>query len=115
VQGGEIELLHEKIDQLREREVLKLTEAVGMLTELLQQSASDARESMRTTNGHHNARLLTSWHHAISDSPREISCLHGRAHPAHNQEATNVSPEAVSNAASRWREGDHERRLEHRD
>jgi uncharacterized membrane protein len=31
----EIELLHEKIDQLREREVLKLTEAVRMLTELL--------------------------------------------------------------------------------
>ena len=30
----EIELLHEKIDQLREREVLKLTEAVRMLTEL---------------------------------------------------------------------------------
>jgi uncharacterized membrane protein len=41
----EIELLHEKIDQLREREVLKLTEAVRMLTELLEQSASGARES----------------------------------------------------------------------
>ena len=41
----EIELLHEKIDQLREREVLKLTEAVRTLTELLEQSASDARES----------------------------------------------------------------------
>jgi len=40
----EIELLHEKIDQLREREVLKLTEAVRMLTELLEQSASAARE-----------------------------------------------------------------------
>ena len=40
----EIELLHEKIDQLREREVLKLTEAVRMLTELLEQSASGARE-----------------------------------------------------------------------
>lgn len=38
----EIELLHEKIDQLREREVLKLTEAVRMLTELQQQSASGA-------------------------------------------------------------------------
>jgi hypothetical protein len=36
-------LLHEKIDQLREREVLKLTEAVSMLTELLEQSASGAR------------------------------------------------------------------------
>jgi quercetin dioxygenase-like cupin family protein len=36
----EIELLHEKIDQLREREVLKLTEAVRVLTELQQQSAS---------------------------------------------------------------------------
>jgi hypothetical protein len=41
----EIELLHEKIDQLREREVLKLTEAVSMLTELLEQSALGARES----------------------------------------------------------------------
>ena len=41
----EIELLHEKINQLREREVLKLTEAVRMLTELLEQSASGARES----------------------------------------------------------------------
>jgi uncharacterized membrane protein len=41
----EIELLHEKIDQPREREVLKLTEAVRMLTELLEQSASGARES----------------------------------------------------------------------
>jgi uncharacterized membrane protein len=41
----EIELLHEKIDQLRAREVLKLTEAVRMLTELLEQLASGARES----------------------------------------------------------------------
>ena len=41
----EIELLHEKIDQLREREVLKLTEAVRMLTELLEQSAPGTRES----------------------------------------------------------------------
>jgi hypothetical protein len=38
-------LLHEKIDQLREREVLKLTDAVRVLTELQQQSASHARES----------------------------------------------------------------------
>ncbi|GGC76405.1 DUF1003 domain-containing protein [Chelatococcus reniformis] len=36
----EIELLHEKIDQLREREVLELTEAVKMLTELLVRSSS---------------------------------------------------------------------------
>ena len=40
----EIELLHEKIDQLREREVLRLTEAVRTLTELLGHSASDARQ-----------------------------------------------------------------------
>jgi uncharacterized membrane protein len=33
----EIELLHEKVDQLREREVIKLTEAVMMLTKLLQE------------------------------------------------------------------------------
>jgi uncharacterized membrane protein len=38
----EIELLHEKIDQLREREVLKLTDAVRMLSELLERSASGA-------------------------------------------------------------------------
>ena len=36
----EIELLHEKIDDLREREVLELTEAVRMLIELLKQSVS---------------------------------------------------------------------------
>jgi uncharacterized membrane protein len=41
----EIKLLHEKIDQLREREVLKLTGAVKTLTELLARSASGARES----------------------------------------------------------------------
>ena len=41
----EIELLHEKIDRLREREVLKLTEAVRTLTELLEKSASGARGS----------------------------------------------------------------------
>src|SRR6266700_2159542 len=40
----EIERLHEKIDRLRQREVLKLTEAVRMLTELLEQSASGPRE-----------------------------------------------------------------------
>ena len=39
----EIELLHAKIDQLREREILKLTEAVRVLTELQQQSAAGAR------------------------------------------------------------------------
>ncbi len=37
----EIELLHEKIDQLRAQEVLKLTEAVRCLTELLQRSAGE--------------------------------------------------------------------------
>ena len=37
-------MLHEKIDQLREREVLKLTEAVSVLTEPQQQSSSGARE-----------------------------------------------------------------------
>jgi hypothetical protein len=41
----QIELLHEKIDQLREREVLKLTEAVRMVTDLLERSASGARVS----------------------------------------------------------------------
>ena len=37
----EIELLHEKIDQLRAKEVLKLTEAVSCLTELLHRSNGD--------------------------------------------------------------------------
>jgi uncharacterized membrane protein len=41
----EIESLHDKIDQLREREVLKLTEAVRMMTVLLEQSASGEHES----------------------------------------------------------------------
>jgi uncharacterized membrane protein len=41
----EIESLHEKIDQLREREVLNLMEAVSTMTELLEQSASGERES----------------------------------------------------------------------
>jgi uncharacterized membrane protein len=41
----EIELLHEKIDQLRAQEVLKLTEAVTALTELLQQSTTVAAEA----------------------------------------------------------------------
>lgn len=36
----EIELLHEKIDQLREQEVLKLTEAVRRLTELLDRTTN---------------------------------------------------------------------------
>ncbi|MGO8533675.1 DUF1003 domain-containing protein [Rhizobium ruizarguesonis] len=37
----EIELLHEKIDQLREQEVLKLTEAVMRLTMLLDRATSE--------------------------------------------------------------------------
>jgi uncharacterized membrane protein len=46
----EIELLHEKIDQLREQEVLKLTEAVRRLTELLDRTIS-ALPSSRTCAG----------------------------------------------------------------
>ena len=42
---AKLRLLHEKIEQLRESEVLKPTEAIRMLTELLEQSTSDARES----------------------------------------------------------------------
>jgi uncharacterized membrane protein len=38
----EIELLHQKIDQLRETEVLNLTQAVRELTALLQQSKGEA-------------------------------------------------------------------------
>lgn len=43
----EIELLHEKIDQMRAQEVLKLSEAVRFLTELLQQSAGGVRAEAR--------------------------------------------------------------------
>ena len=38
----EIELLHQKIDELREKEVLALTQAVADLTELLSKSKADA-------------------------------------------------------------------------
>jgi hypothetical protein len=72
----EIELLPEKIDQLREREVLKLTEAVRMLTELLEQSAVPA-SPMRKADGRHYARLSTSRRNVISYSPREIPCFDG--------------------------------------
>jgi hypothetical protein len=68
-------LLHEKID--REREILKLTEAVKMLTKLLEQSATGARESDAEADGRHNARLLTSWRDVISHSPRGIACFDG--------------------------------------
>jgi uncharacterized membrane protein len=68
----EIELLNERIDQLREREVLKLTEAVRMLTELPEQSASGIRESDADGERPHNARLLTSWRDVISHSSRGI-------------------------------------------
>ena len=38
----EIELLHQKLDELREKEVLALTEAVKLLTKLLQQRVETA-------------------------------------------------------------------------
>jgi uncharacterized membrane protein len=41
----EIELLHEKIDELREKEVMALTQAVADLTELLRNSRSRATET----------------------------------------------------------------------
>jgi uncharacterized membrane protein len=37
----EIELLHQKIDQLREKEVLSLTQAIRDLTELLKQEKAE--------------------------------------------------------------------------
>jgi uncharacterized membrane protein len=40
----EIELLHEKIDQLRAKEVLRLTESVRCLTKLLQKESAGADE-----------------------------------------------------------------------
>lgn len=39
----EIELVHQKLDDLREKEVLSLTEAVKSLTKLLQKQANSAR------------------------------------------------------------------------
>jgi uncharacterized membrane protein len=39
----EIELLHQKIDQLREKEVLALTDSVRQLTEALRQTAPQAK------------------------------------------------------------------------
>ena len=73
----EIELLHEKIDQLRKREVLKLTEAIRMLTELPEQSALVHASPMRKADGRHNARLSTLWRDVISHSPRGIPCFDG--------------------------------------
>jgi hypothetical protein len=75
--GLEIELLHEKIDQLREREVLTLTEAVRMLTELLSSRRRVHTSPMRKADGRHNARLSTSWREVISYSPRGIPCFDG--------------------------------------
>ena len=49
----EIELLHEKIDELRDKEVLALTQAVGSLTALLQ--GADQRPSMATPHTHGEA------------------------------------------------------------
>jgi uncharacterized membrane protein len=45
----EIELLHQKIDELRAQEVLQLTEAVRCLTELLQQTRQQAQPEVGTT------------------------------------------------------------------
>jgi uncharacterized membrane protein len=47
----EIELLHEKIDQLREQEVLKLTEVVRRLTGLLERATSEAPPSVSDLHG----------------------------------------------------------------
>lgn len=52
----EIELLHEKIDQLRAQEVLKLTEAVRCLTELLQRSTGEVPAD---TAAHDASRITT--------------------------------------------------------
>ncbi len=57
----EIEILHEKIDQLREQEVLKLTEAVMRLTMLLDRATNEtppARLGLRAVaDQSHNDRL----------------------------------------------------------
>jgi quercetin dioxygenase-like cupin family protein len=80
---------------------------------------------MRKTDSRHNARLSTSWRDVISHSPRTIPLLTVRcerqpfaatakSNKVHNQEATNVSPEAGSHAAARRRDGDLEQGLERR-
>jgi hypothetical protein len=73
----EIGLLREKVDQLREREVLKLTDPVRMLAELLEQSAPGACSPMRKADDHHNPQQSTSWRDFISYSPRDIRCFSG--------------------------------------
>lgn len=45
----EIELLHEKIDELRAQEVLQLSEAVNSLTDLLVQSRKSASSDFTRT------------------------------------------------------------------
>ena len=84
----EIELLHQKIDQLREREILKLTaEAVTTLTELLEQSASDAsrgRSRRRTTIIARGYRL-----HDVTSFPIRGAKIHASrlcAHPKNNSQ-----------------------------
>lgn len=48
----EIELLHEKIDELRVQEVLRLSEAVSSLTDLLVQSRGSSRLEVAETTDH---------------------------------------------------------------
>ena len=55
----EIELLHEKINQRREREVLKLTEAVRIMTSFWSSPRRVHTGPMRNADGHYNARLST--------------------------------------------------------
>ena len=74
----EIELLHEKIDQLGEPEVLKLTEPSGHSPRCWSSRRRMHASSMRKADGRHNARLSTSWRDVISHSPREISCFTAR-------------------------------------
>jgi uncharacterized membrane protein len=63
----EIELLHEKIDQLREREVPKLTEAVRVLTELLEQSPP---ECTRVRRGRRTAVITQGYRlHGVTSFP----------------------------------------------
>jgi uncharacterized membrane protein len=62
----EIESLHEKIDQLREREVLKLTEAVRTLTELLGcPSSDDLRHIAGLQKGGSGSSVIEIMRHAV--------------------------------------------------
>ena len=74
----EIELLHHKIDQLREEEVLSLTKAVSELTALLRNAklAGSHRNYVSTLDPHEQAAGLEGWSKRVA---RRASDIRGRS------------------------------------